>query len=95
MAFMMVVTISSLVITVVNQIKIILNGKADWGPYAQTFFGVLLVVLSLVLLYEGIITLLGKNKKETKIIDSKDKIEINKTEEESKPEQEVAILKKE
>ena len=95
MAFMMVVTISSLVITVVNQIKIILNGKADWGPYAQTFFGVLLVVLSLVLLYEGIITLLGKNKKETKIIDSKDKIEINKTEEEAKPEQEVAILKKE
>jgi len=64
MAFMMVVTISSLVITVVNQIKIISKGKADWGPYAQTFFGVLLVILSLVLLVEGILTLFGKNKKE-------------------------------
>lgn len=63
MAFMMVVTISSLCITVKNQIGIIAAGGADWGPYAQAILGTLLVVLSVVLVIEGIQTLAGKNKK--------------------------------
>ncbi|MGN0316386.1 MAG: carbon starvation protein A [Lachnospira sp.] len=63
MAFMMVVTICSLVLTVKNQILIISKGGADWGPYAQIFFGVLLILLSLVLVVEGIQTLSGKNRK--------------------------------
>jgi carbon starvation protein len=63
MAFMMVVTICSLVLTVKDQIGLIGAGGADWGPYAQVFFAVLLIVLSVILVIEGIQTLTGKNHK--------------------------------
>lgn len=56
MVFMLVVTISSLSINTFNQLKLISAGKADWGPYAQTVLGVLLIVLALVLAVEGVIT---------------------------------------
>ena len=62
MAFMMVVTICSLGVTVKNQIGMIASGSADWGPYAQTILGILLIILSLVLVVEGIQTISGKNK---------------------------------
>lgn len=64
MAFMIVVTISSLALTVKNQISMIAAGGADWGPYAQTVFGILLIVLAVVLVIEGIQTL--KNQKSKK-----------------------------
>ena len=64
MAFMMVVTILSLCMTIKNQIGIIAAGGADWGPYAQAILGILLVVLAIVLVIEGIQTLTGKNKKQ-------------------------------
>lgn len=60
MAFMMVVTICSLALTVKNQIGLISAGGADWGPYAQTILGVLLIILSVVLVIEGIQTLTHK-----------------------------------
>lgn len=60
MAFMMVVTILSLIFTVKNQVGIIAAGGADWGPYAQVIFAVLLIVLSVVLCIEGIQTLTKK-----------------------------------
>lgn len=63
MAFMMVVTICSLVLTIVNKIKIIGAGNGDWGAYAQVILAVLLVVLAVVLVIEGIQTIFGKNKK--------------------------------
>ena len=63
MAFMIVVTICSLGVTIKNQIGIISAGGADWGPYAQAVLGVLLIVLAVVLVIEGIQTLTGKNKK--------------------------------
>ena len=63
MAFMIVVTICSLGVTIKNQIGIISAGGADWGPYAQTILGILLIVLAVVLVIEGIQTLTGKNKK--------------------------------
>ncbi len=62
MAFMMVVTICSLCVTVKNQIGMIVAGGVDWGPYAQAILGILLIILSLVLVVEGIQTILGKNK---------------------------------
>ena len=62
MAFMIVVTICSLAVTIKNQIGIISAGGADWGPYAQAVLGVLLIVLAVVLVIEGIQTLTGKNK---------------------------------
>ena len=63
MGFMMVVTVLSLCLTIKNQIGIIAAGGADWGPWAQAIIGALLVVLSIVLLIEGVQTLMGKNKK--------------------------------
>lgn len=63
MAFMMVVTICSLILTVKAQITAISKGGADWGPYAQTVLGILLIVLAVILVIEGIQTLTGKNKK--------------------------------
>ncbi len=57
MGFMVIVTICSLVLTVKNQIGIIVAGGADWGPYAQTILGILLIGLALVLVVEGVQTL--------------------------------------
>ena len=66
MAFMMVVTIASLCITIKNQIGIIAKGGADWGAYAQAIIATLLVVLAVILCIEGVQTLMGKNKKAQK-----------------------------
>lgn len=63
MAFMVVVTICSLGVTIKNQIGIIANGNADWGPYAQAIIGTLLIVLAVVLVIEGIQTIFKKNEK--------------------------------
>lgn len=63
MAFMIVVTISSLALTVKNQIALIAAGGADWGPYAQVFFAVLLIALSIVLVIEGVQTLTKARRK--------------------------------
>ena len=62
MAFMLCVTIASLIINTIQQIGKISAGGADWGPYAQVFFGVLLVVLAVVLAIEGVTTI-AKQKK--------------------------------
>ncbi len=63
MAFMMVVTICSLILIVKNQIGIIAAGGADWGPYAQVLFSILLIALSIVLVIEGVQTLFSKKNK--------------------------------
>lgn len=62
MAFMNVVTICSLAITIKNQVGIISAGGADWGPYAQTVLAVLLIILAVLLVIEGVQTLFGKRK---------------------------------
>lgn len=63
MAFMIVVTICSLALTVKNQVGMIRAGGADWGPYAQVVLGVLLIALAVILVIEGVQTLAGKNTK--------------------------------
>lgn len=63
MAFMIVVTICSLALTVKNRLGLITAGKADWGPYAQVILAVLLIGLAIVLVIEGVQTLAGKHKK--------------------------------
>lgn len=65
MTFMLVVTISSLVIIVINQLGIINAGTAGWGPYAQVIIGSLLVMLALVLAYEGYHTVSHPHKEMT------------------------------
>ena len=62
MAFMNIVTICSLGITIKNQVGIISAGGADWGPYAQTILAVLLIILAILLVIEGVQTLFGKKK---------------------------------
>ena len=62
MVFMLVVTISSLVINTKTQIGVISAGGADWGPYVQAILGVLLVILAIVLAVEGFSTI-SKQKK--------------------------------
>ena len=66
MAFMLVVTLTSLVQTVTTQVGNITSGAAagDWGPYAQAILGTLLFVLALVLAWEGIQTVFFKKKAE-------------------------------
>ncbi|MCQ2373255.1 MAG: hypothetical protein MJ050_04175, partial [Phascolarctobacterium sp.] len=60
--FMMLVTICSLALNTKAQWAIIQSGKADWGPYSQVFFGVLLIVLALELAVEGYQVLFGGKK---------------------------------
>ena len=57
MAFMLVVTICSLILNTKSQLAAITAGGADWGPYAQVLLGVLLIILAVVLAIEGISTL--------------------------------------
>lgn len=62
MAFMVVVTICSLCVTIKNQIGIIAKGGADWGPYAQAIIGALLIILAVILVIEGIQTIFKKKE---------------------------------
>ena len=62
MAFMLVVTICSLIINTIQQVGKITAGGADWGPYVQVILGVLLVVLAIVLAIEGISTISKQRK---------------------------------
>ena len=66
MFFMLAVTIASLIINTKTQIGLISAGGADWGPYVQAIFGVLLVVLAIVLAIEGVQTIFGGKKKAAK-----------------------------
>ena len=63
MAFMLVVTIASLLINTKTQIAAITAGGADWGPWAQAIIGILLVVLAVILAIEGIQTIVAAKKK--------------------------------
>ena len=63
MAFMLVVTISSLCINTVKQFNAIAAGGADWGPWAQAIIGILLVVLAVVLAVEGVQTIMKPKTK--------------------------------
>ena len=62
MAFMLCVTIASLIINTKTQLGVIAKGGADWGPYAQVVLGVLLVVLAVVLAIEGVMTIWNQKK---------------------------------
>ena len=62
MAFMLLVTIASLLINSWQQLGLILAGGADWGPYVQVILGLLLVALAVVLAIEGITTIVKQKK---------------------------------
>ena len=71
MAFMLVVTLTSLVQTITTQAGKIMAaggmpldkaGNFDWAPYAQSILGAALFVLAIVLAVEGCKTIFGKKK---------------------------------
>ena len=62
MAFMLCVTIASLLINSWQQFNVILAGGADWGPYVQVVLGLMLVILAVVLAIEGITTIAKQRK---------------------------------
>ena len=66
MAFMLCVTIASLLINSWQQFNVILAGGADWGPYVQVVLGLMLVILAVVLAIEGVTTI-AKQKKAAKV----------------------------
>ena len=63
MAFMLIATITSLCMTIINKLKAI--ATADWGDWFQLIFAAAMVVLAVILVIEGVQTLIkaGKNKK--------------------------------
>ena len=62
MAFMLCVTIASLLINSWQQFNVILAGGADWGPYVQVVLGLMLVILAVVLAIEGVTTIARQRK---------------------------------
>ena len=62
MAFMLCVTIASLLINSWQQFNVILAGGADWGPYVQVILGLMLVILAVVLAIEGVTTIAKQRK---------------------------------
>ncbi|MBR6389845.1 MAG: carbon starvation protein A [Lachnospiraceae bacterium] len=54
MAFMLCVTIASLIINTKDQFAVIAGGEADWGPWVQAIVGILLIVLAVILAIEGV-----------------------------------------
>ena len=62
MAFMLCVTIASLLINSWQQFNVILAGGADWGPYVQVVLGLMLVILAVVLAIEGVTTIAKQGK---------------------------------
>lgn len=62
MVFMLFVTIASLALNTKDQIAVITAGQADWGPWVQVIFGILLMILSLVLAVEGVNTMVKPKK---------------------------------
>ncbi len=52
MAFMLVATITSLILTIIKGIGIISSGAAMWGDWFQVLFATAMVILALILVYE-------------------------------------------
>ncbi|MBR2949704.1 MAG: carbon starvation protein A [Lachnospiraceae bacterium] len=63
MIFMLVATISSLVMTVINKIKAVGAGTAAWGDWFQMLFAAAMVILAMFLVVEGFTTFKKQMKK--------------------------------
>ncbi len=63
MVFMLVATITSLVMTVITKIKAVAGGTAAWGDWFQMLFAAAMVVLALFLVVEGVQTFSAQAKK--------------------------------
>ncbi len=63
MIFMLAATLTSLVLTDINKIKMISAGTAAWGDWFQLIFATAMAVLAIVLVVEGVQTFKSQAKK--------------------------------
>ncbi len=63
MIFMLVATLTSLVMTVISKIKAVAAGAAAWGDWFQMLFAAAMVILALILVVEGVATFKKQMKK--------------------------------
>lgn len=56
MAFMLIATLTSLVITIIGKIKAVAAGTALWGDWFQLLFAAAMAILAVILVVEGIQT---------------------------------------
>ncbi len=54
MCFMLIATVTSLVMTILKKFKMIGAGEAAWGDYFQLVFAIAMVVLAVILVFEAI-----------------------------------------
>lgn len=62
MAFMLVATITSLVMTIIGKIKLIAAAGAAWGDWFQMIWSIGLVVLAVILVIEGVQVIFKKKE---------------------------------
>ncbi|MCQ2588333.1 MAG: hypothetical protein MJ174_09460 [Treponema sp.] len=62
MVFMLAATLTSLVLTVIAKIKQVIAGTAAWGDWFQMIFAAAMIVLSVILVIEGIKTFIKQAK---------------------------------
>ena len=63
MIFMLAATLTSLVMTIIDKIKGIAAGATAWGNWFQMLFAAAMVVLSVILVIEGVATFKKQMKK--------------------------------
>lgn len=63
MIFMLVATLSSLILTVIGKIKMVAGGTAAWGDWFQLLFATAMAVLAIFLVVEGFQTFKSQMKK--------------------------------
>ncbi len=63
MVFMLVATITSLVMTIIAKINLIAAAGAAWGDWFQMIWSIGLVVLAIILVVQGVQTLVSKKEK--------------------------------
>ncbi len=62
MAFMLVATITSLIMTIIGKVKLIAAAGAAWGDWFQMIWSIGLVVLAIVLVVEGVQVIFKKKE---------------------------------
>ena len=63
MAFMLVATLTSLILTIKKKFAVIGGGEAAWGDYFQLIFAIAMVVLAVILVIEGVGSLKRSSEK--------------------------------
>ena len=62
MAFMLVATITSLVMTIIGKVKMVIGATAAWGDWFQMIWSIGLVVLAVILVVEGVQVIFKKKE---------------------------------